>query len=173
MIRRALVIIATLALAGCGQSMQRQHKPRVNGTTDAWASGQTARPLPQGVVAQGDAAWRADARTPPKATKALLARGRQRYDIFCSACHGFDGNGHGAVVQRGYPYPGSLNSDAARALPAKAIFDDITSGTGIMYSYASQISPRDRWAIIAYLRALQISQHAPAADLSQMQETQP
>ena len=155
----ALVVL----LAGCGQSMQRQPKAKDDGTTDAWASRQTARPRPAGTVAIGDAAWRAASDNPPKVTAAFLARGRQRYDIFCSECHGFDGSGRGPVVQRGYPYPGSLNGDAARALPAQTIFNDITNGTGIMYSYSAQIPPADRWAIVAYVRALQLSQHTRLA----------
>jgi len=162
--KRALAILCVLMLSGCGQSMQKQHKAHENGTTDAWPSGQTARPVPAGTVAQGDAAWRASITDRPKVTAAFLVRGRQRYNIFCSECHGFDGNGRGPIVERGFPYPGSLNSAKARALSAQAIFDDISNGTGIMLSQGAQISPRDRWAIVAYLRALQLSQHAAAAE---------
>jgi mono/diheme cytochrome c family protein len=159
---RVIAPLLALALAGCGQSMRVQHHATANGQTDAWASGVVARPLPAGVVAQGDAAWRAAEETPPHATPALLARGRERYDIFCSECHGYTGAGDGMVVRRGYPKPPSLESAEALGESAGQIYGAIAKGKGIMFAYAAQIAPADRWAIVAYIRALQLSQHARA-----------
>jgi mono/diheme cytochrome c family protein len=159
---RALCLLLVLALFGCGQSMRVQHHATANGETHAWASGAVARALPQGVVAQGDAAYRIAETTPPHATPALLSRGRERYDIFCSECHGYTGAGDGMVARRGYPEPPSLDSAEAMGETAGQIYGAIANGKGIMFSYAAQIAPADRWSIVAYIRALQLSQHAGA-----------
>ena len=90
-------------------------------------------------------------------------RGRQRYDIFCSACHGLTGNGDGMIVRRGFRRAASFNDDRLRQAPVGHFFDAITNGWGAMPSYASQIPVQDRWAIIAYIRALQASQQNTAA----------
>lgn len=154
---RVLTILALLSLAACGQSMQRQHRAEPNKTTNAWPSDASARVLPDGVVAIGDAAYRKAEAAPPRATLALIERGRGRYDIFCSECHGHTGDGDGMIVRRGYPPPPSLGAVEVRAASAKQLFDVISRGQGIMFPYAAQIPPRDRWAIIAYIRALQIA----------------
>jgi hypothetical protein len=93
-------------------------------------------------------------------TRELIERGRDRYNIFCSVCHDQKGDGNGMIVQRGFPAPPSFHSDRLRKAPASHFFDVITKGYGVMYSYASRVPPRDRWAIVAYIRALQLSQHA-------------
>ena len=90
-------------------------------------------------------------------TEETVARGRERYEIFCSACHGFTGNGDGMIVRRGYRRAASFHTDALRQAPIGHYFDAITNGWGAMPSYAPQIPPGDRWAIIAYIRALQLS----------------
>jgi hypothetical protein len=95
-----------------------------------------------------------------------LERGRERFDIFCSPCHGRAGDGMGMVVRRGFRAPPSFHIDRLREAPTGHFYDVITNGFGAMYSYAARIEPRDRWAIVAYVRALQLSQHAPAAILS-------
>ncbi|MGH6877604.1 MAG: c-type cytochrome [Rhizomicrobium sp.] len=159
---RTGALLLALALAGCGQSMSVQHHLTANGQTDAWQNGIVARPLPPGVIAQGAAAWRNAQLHPPGASAALLARGRERYDIFCSECHGYTGAGDGMVALRGYPKPPSLESPEAMNETAGQIFGTIANGKGIMFPYAVQIPPRDRWAIVAYIRALQLSQHARA-----------
>lgn len=161
---RASALLLALALLGCGQSMRVQHHAKANGQTDAWLSGAVARPLPQGVVAQGDAAYRAAEANPPHVTAEFLARGRERYNIFCSECHGYTGAGDGMVVQRGYPKPPSLESADALNQSAGRIYGAIANGKGIMFSYAAQIGPADRWAIVAYIRALQLSQRTSAND---------
>lgn len=95
----------------------------------------------------------------------VLVRGRQRFDIYCSPCHGRDGYGRGIIVQRGLRSPPSFHSDRLREAPAGHIYDVITNGYGAMYSYAARVRPADRWAIAAYVQALQLSRHAGAAAL--------
>ena len=96
-------------------------------------------------------------------TKDVVERGRGRYDIFCSACHGMTGNGDGMIVRRGFRRAASFNDDRLRQAPVGHFFDAITNGWGAMPSYAAQIPVQDRWAIIAYIRALQVSQQNTAA----------
>jgi mono/diheme cytochrome c family protein len=104
---------------------------------------------------------------------ALLARGRERYDIYCSPCHGFSGHGDGMIVQRGFPTPPSYHSARLRSADAQHFFDVITHGYGVMYSYAARVEPRDRWAIIAYIRALQQSQRTDMADVPELRSKLP
>jgi mono/diheme cytochrome c family protein len=95
----------------------------------------------------------------------VLERGQERFRIFCTPCHGELGDGQGIIVQRGLSRPPSYHDEALRQQPVGHYFDVITNGLGAMYSYATRVPPRDRWAITAYIRALQLSQHAVAADL--------
>lgn len=164
--RMLLAFVAAGALAGCkDQSMERQNRYSTYSPAALFPGSTEAQPLPAGTVAQGDLA-RADAvATPPPVGAALLARGRQRYDIYCSPCHGLSGAGDGMIVQRGFPKPPTYHDDRLRAAPARYLFDVITNGYGVMYSYAARVEPRDRWAIVAYIRALQESQHASLADV--------
>ncbi len=92
--------------------------------------------------------------------QALLARGRERFDIYCSVCHGRAGDGDGMIVRRGFRRPPSYHTDRLRQAPAGHFYDVVTSGFGAMPSYASRIDVADRWAIVAYIRALQLSQNA-------------
>jgi mono/diheme cytochrome c family protein len=96
----------------------------------------------------------------------LLERGRERFNIYCAPCHGQSGDGAGMVVQRGFPAPPSYDTEALRAAPDSHFYDVITDGYGVMYPYADRIGPNDRWAIIAYIRALQLSQSAPRERLT-------
>lgn len=98
-------------------------------------------------------------------TAEVLARGEERFNINCSPCHGRTGYGDGMVVRRGFPQPPSYHIDRLRNAPNTHFFDVMTNGFGRMWSYADQVSPRDRWAIIAYIRALQLSQNATTADV--------
>lgn len=100
---------------------------------------------------------------PLPVTAEVVTRGRERYDIFCSACHGMTGNGEGMIVRRGFRRAASFNDDRLRQAPVGHFFDAITNGWGAMPSYAAQVPVQDRWAIIAYIRALQVSQQNPAA----------
>jgi mono/diheme cytochrome c family protein len=101
----------------------------------------------------------------PPVTMALLERGHERFDIYCSPCHSRVGDGHGMIVQRGFPQPPSYYSDALRNAPNQLFYDVITHGYGAMYSYADRVSPADRWAIVAYIRALQASAGATVNDV--------
>ena len=160
----ALAPLAFVLLAGCeDQSMRRQRKYTTYSAAGLWRDNAEARPLPQGVVAQGDRARAEAISTPPDVDAALVARGRQRFDIYCSPCHGATGFGDGMIVQRGFPPPPSFHDERLRAAPAQHFFDVITHGFGVMYSYAARVEPRDRWAIVAYVRALQLSQRATLA----------
>jgi mono/diheme cytochrome c family protein len=103
--------------------------------------------------------------TPPPLTLALLERGRERFDIACAPCHGRDGGGKGVIVERGFPAPPAFAIDRLRAAPVQHFYDVITNGYGAMFPYANRVMPRDRWAIAAYLRALQASSDAKVADV--------
>jgi mono/diheme cytochrome c family protein len=103
--------------------------------------------------------------SPPPVTMALLERGQQRFNIYCSPCHSRVGDGNGMIVQRGFPHPPSYHSDALRNAPNQLFYDVITDGHGVMFSYADRVEPADRWAIVAYIRALQASTNATVADV--------
>jgi mono/diheme cytochrome c family protein len=96
---------------------------------------------------------------------AVMARGRERFDIFCSPCHGRTGQGDGMVVLRGFRPPPTFHQDRLREAPVGHFFDVITNGLGVMPDYASQVKVRDRWAIVAYVRALQLAEHASVTDV--------
>lgn len=156
--RRGLVLGAALALAGCNSSdpsMTAQPKQKTYAQAPLWPDGSEARPLPDHVVAHGDGALADAAAAPPPISAAVLARGHERYDIFCAPCHGLTGHGDGMIVARGFPAPPDYDSPRLRAADAAHIFDVITRGYGVMYSYAARVPPDDRWAIVAYVRALQ------------------
>ena len=110
--------------------------------------------------------WLNEPAAPPKLTLALLQRGQERFRIYCTPCHSELGDGNGMIVQRGFPHPPSYASDRLRQAPTQHFYDVMTHGYGIMYSFAGRVSPTDRWAIAAYIRALQLSQHAEVASLS-------
>jgi mono/diheme cytochrome c family protein len=162
-------------LAGC-DNMQHQDYVRPYEASAHFADGASARlapahtvargaPAPGDPVATGKTAGILLTEIPVPLTREVLERGRARFGIFCAACHGEDGYGHGIVVRRGFPAPPSLHEARLREASAGHLFDVITHGTGTMYPQADQLEPRDRWAIVAYLRALQRSQHATLADL--------
>ena len=135
-------------------------KPKAPGATATPAQQQTA-----GTQGAQASTFPDDIDTfPLPVTKEVVERGRQRYDIFCSACHGLTGNGDGMIVRRGFRRAASFNDDRLRQAPVGHFFDAMTNGWGAMPSYAAQIPVQDRWAIIAYIRALQVSQQNPAAE---------
>jgi mono/diheme cytochrome c family protein len=118
-----------------------------------------------GTVARGDLALAAEARNKPAVTAPLLARGRDQYNVFCSPCHDRAGTGHGIVVQRGMPQPASFHDERLRGADDQHFYDVISNGYGAMYAHGDRIRPKDRWAIVAYVRALQLSQHASLDDV--------
>jgi mono/diheme cytochrome c family protein len=101
----------------------------------------------------------------PPVTMALLERGKQRFDIYCAPCHSRLGDGNGVIVQRGFPRPPSYYSDSLLHAPNQLFYDAISHGYGVMYSYADRVGPDDRWAIVAYIRALQASAQASPSDV--------
>lgn len=167
-----IVLLLVVGLAGC-TDMKDQPRYEALEETTFFADGRSSRPLVEGTVSRGnlradDALYRgmtADGafvtELPMPVTADLLARGRERFDIFCSPCHGQSGYGDGMIVQRGYKQPASFHEGRLKAMPHGYYFDVITNGFGDMSSYASQVRTEDRWAIVAYLRALQWSQDAP------------
>jgi mono/diheme cytochrome c family protein len=134
------------------------------------------RPAVEGAVARGhlnddpwmfagkkDGTWASELPLPVSAE--LIRHGRERYDIYCSPCHARTGRGDGMIVRRGYRKPPSFHEDRLRAAPPGYLFDVVTRGFGTMPDYAAQIEAKDRWAIVAYIRALQLSQNATLADV--------
>ncbi len=162
---KRLFILALLAFAlgGCGVSMTQQNKYDTDEPSTQWADGTSARPLPEHVVAQGDLEREQAEKNPPPATPELLARGRERFEIYCSPCHGLGGDGDGIIVHHGFPAPPSYHLPRLMSAPPSHFYDVITHGYGAMYSYAARVEPRDRWAIVAYIRALQLQRHATLA----------
>ncbi len=163
--RTALALLAAAGVAGCSdQSMTRQPHYGTNDPAPAFANGSAAQQPPEGAIALEDAALRRDATNPPPVDLALLQRGQERFGIFCAPCHGYAGDGDGAIVRRGFPHPPSYYSAPLMQAPAQHFFDVITNGYGIMYAYGSRVPPHDRWAIVAYIRALQQSRATAVAE---------
>ena len=174
--RGILLAACGIALAGCNeellrQDMANQPKYRPQTPSDFFSDGRSERPLIENTVARGSIAN--DELIVPKdsnafplpVNEALLERGEARYKIYCTPCHGLQGDGNGMIVDRGMKRPPSYHIDRLRQSPNGYYFDVITNGFGSMYSYSAQIPPKDRWAIIAYVRALQLSRNVKASDL--------
>ncbi|MGO4879587.1 MAG: c-type cytochrome [Bryobacteraceae bacterium] len=174
-----LLILAATLLTGCRQDMQDQPKFVPLRPSAFFEDGRSARPLVEGTVARGhldaDIALytgkSADGKYidnfPMPVTQALMNRGQDRFNIYCSPCHGLLGYGDGMIARRGlsHPPPQSYHIDRLRQAPVGYFFDVITNGVGAMQDYSAQVEPRDRWAIVAYVRALQLSQHATLEDV--------
>lgn len=171
---------AAIMLAGCSRlDMQDQPKYKPQRPSDFFADGRSGRPELDGTIARGelhedtayyngkDAAGKDIDAFPVAVDKAFIERGKQRYDIYCTPCHGRLGNGMGMIVQRGFKQPPSYHIDRLRNAPVGHLYDVIANGYGAMLNYAQQIQVRDRWAIVAYIRALQYSQNANVNDLPQ------
>jgi mono/diheme cytochrome c family protein len=180
----ALTVALALAAGGCTRDMKDQPKVKTFAASTFYDDGAASRPLPPGTVPRGflredkrlyaglDENGKFVTQIPVTVDTALLQRGHQRFDIFCSPCHGRVGDGRGMIVQRGFKQPPTYHSDRLRGVRDGYIFDVITNGFGQMSSYASQVPPRDRWAIVAYVRALQLSQYVDTAKLPQPERTQ-
>jgi mono/diheme cytochrome c family protein len=164
-VKGTLLIAMLLLVGGCEQKMADSPQRKALDTSPLFSDGTAARPLAPGTVATDTPLTTADA-LPAELPVAMLTRGQERFNIFCSPCHAFDGHGNGRVVQRGFPNPPDLHSMAIAALSDRQIFDTITNGYGVMFPYGGRIPPDDRWAIVSYLRALQLADHVPAAELT-------
>jgi mono/diheme cytochrome c family protein len=151
--KRALVLL--LLLGGCDLSMKDQAKGKPQSSATLWPGGPPRQAPPDGTIATDQATRDAALAAPPPLTAALVDRGQERYGIYCIICHGTHGDGDGVVVKRGFPAPPSFHEARLVAAPPKYIVDVITHGHGIMYSYADRVEPADRWAIAAYVKALQ------------------
>ena len=171
------VVLALAATAACRQDMHDQPKYIPLRPSDFFGDGRSERPLLEGTVARGhlkdDVAFYTgkgpDGKPvdgfPFPVTKEVLDRGQNRFNIYCTPCHGHLGNGNGMIPSRGFRHPPTYHQDRLRKVPDGYIFDVISTGFGAMQDYSAQIEPRDRWAIVAYIRALQLSQNAAVADV--------
>jgi len=171
-----LGLLALLALAGCRQDMQDQPRFKPLAESDFYSDLRSARPPVEGTVARGqlhEDTYFYSGRLgnnpgdymPFPVTEDVLARGRERFNIYCAPCHSRLGDGNGMIVQRGFRAPPSYHTERLRKAPLGYFFDVMTNGFGAMPEYASQIPARDRWTIVAYIRALQLSQEATMNDV--------
>jgi len=172
---------ALLTLAGCREDMQNQPYYRPLTESNFYADKRSARPLVAGTVSRehldadtyfytGKIGANDGDYMPFPVTAEVMARGQQRFNIYCSPCHGEVGDGNGMVVQRGYKHPPSYHIDRLRKAPIGYFFDVMTNGFGAMPDYAEQVPTTDRWAIAAYIRALQLSQNASPSDVAPGQQ---
>jgi mono/diheme cytochrome c family protein len=175
-VKRALLLFALLG-AACRQDMHDQPRFEPLEATSLFEDGRASRPRVTGTVARGERTWDAHLMEgkvagelatsfPMPITAEVLARGQERFDIFCSACHDRAGTGNGIVVQRGLKQPPSLHIERLRAASPGYFYDVITRGFGAMYDLSDKLAPADRWAVVAYVRALQRSQNATLADVT-------
>ena len=174
-----MIGILIFFLAGCNTDMWIQAKVKSYHESPVFPDHMSARPRVSGTIAKGQDKMNLPFQTgyengkyvekfPIPLTKAVLERGQDRFNIFCSPCHGRVGDAKGMITQRGlklYNPPPSFHTDRLRSYPIGHIFSVITNGTNVMYSYADRIEPKDRWAIVAYVRALQLSQNASLQDV--------
>jgi mono/diheme cytochrome c family protein len=156
--------LMALILTGC-DDMARQPRDSAYNRSSLFANGAAMQAPPQGAVSQDEPRRAQDLATRPPMTPALLARGQARFGIYCAVCHGALGDGDGIVPSRGFPRPPSFHQPRLRAAPSRHFVDVISNGYGVMYAYGDRVAPADRWAIAAYIRALQLSQAAPVAAL--------
>ena len=171
-VRTGLALLAgLLSLGACKrEDMYTQRVIRQWDRDDTASNSSSVRPPVAGTLAREQPNMPVPA--PRIMDAALIERGHQRYDIFCTPCHADSGDGEGMIVQRGFSHPPSFHSDRLRHARAQVFYDAIAYGHGAMYSYATRVPPPDRWAIAAYIRALQMSQAAPIASLSPDERTQ-
>ncbi len=171
-----LFLVSSLALSGCRQDMHNQPRYKPLAGTDFFGDGRSARPLVEGTIARGQlhidtarytgkvAGQDVDS-FPFLLSKEDLARGQQRFNIYCSPCHSRLGDGNGIIVRRGFRQAASYHTERLMKAPIGHFFDVITNGFGSMPSYASRVMPDDRWRIAAYIRVLQFSENAKIDDV--------
>jgi mono/diheme cytochrome c family protein len=183
----AILGFGVLALGGCNTDMWRQPKQEPLDESEFFADGAANRPLLPGTIARGhlreddayfvgasNGKWLDGFPAGVKVDRPLLDRGQERFNIYCSPCHGRLGDGQGMIAKRGFTLKrpvGNYHTDRLRKMPVGHFYDVITNGYGAMFSYASRIEPQDRWAIVAYIRALQLSQYS-TPDLLRPEEVQ-
>ena len=170
-----LVAVSLLLLSGCDNTLRQDmaNQPRQNplSPSDFFQDGRSERPLVENTVVRGSieddklAVPKESNVFPLPLTMALLERGQDRYKIFCSPCHGLQGDGQGMVTLRGMKHPPSYHQERLRNVPNGYLYDVIANGFGAMNGYSAQLTPPDRWAIVAYVRALQVSRNAHVAEL--------
>jgi mono/diheme cytochrome c family protein len=174
--RTATLLLAVVIMASCRQKMSNQPKYDPLEPSDFFADGMSARPRIPGTVARGELALDGVISTgkingqdvdgfPFPISAEVMNRGEERFNIFCSECHGRLGDGNGMVPARGYRRPPSFHTETLRTAKTGHFFDVMTNGFGTMPSYAPQVPVKDRWAIIPYIRALQLSQNATVNDV--------
>ncbi|MCH7681976.1 cytochrome c [candidate division KSB1 bacterium] len=172
------MLIVSLGATQCRQDMHDQPRFEALEANAFFSDGRASRPSIKGTVARGHLkldkhfyTGKVDgelvATFPFPITEDVLKRGRERYNIFCTPCHDGTGSGNGMIVQRGFRPPPSFHIERLRGVPVGHFFDVMTSGLGAMYDYADRVSPRDRWAIAAYIRVLQRSQNMPVEDVAE------
>ena len=186
--RRLSVLLTTvtliLLLTGCGMNMFDQPKAEVYEESPYFDNGSSSRELIEGTVSRSEGAVAVSYLTgsdenglltevPLDLTIELLYRGQERFNIYCAPCHNYNGDGNGVIVQKGFPQPTSFHVDRLRTAPVGYFYSAITNGFGRMFSYASRVPPEDRWAITAYIRALQLSQFAGPEDRIQNTTLEP
>lgn len=168
--------VATVMLAGCRQDMHDAPRYEPLEASTFFGNGQASRlpvanTVPRGQLREdehlftGKVGGQPVTELPIALTPALMARGRERFDVFCSPCHGRTGEGNGMIVQRGFRRPPSYHEARLREAPIGYFFDVMTNGFGAMQDYAAQVPVADRWAIAAYIRAIQLSHNATVADV--------
>lgn len=169
-----LTVALVMALTACDQEpMANQPKYETYEAAPEWPDDQSARVPVAGTVPRDAPVELAVSETlPMPLTRELLERGQAQFNIYCSPCHARTGYGNGMIVQRGFPSPPSFHTDRLRNAPLRHFYDVITDGYGVMYSYADRVPPHDRWAIAAYIQALQLSQYAELDDLTEEQRTE-
>lgn len=171
-----MVLAAPLALSACRQDMHDNPRSEPLEASRVFGDGSASRPLVEGTVPRGhlnedDALFTGKVGGQPVTefpfaiTRKELDRGQDRFNIYCAPCHSRLGDGRGMVVLRGHRQPPSFHIDRLRDAPPGYVYDVITNGFGAMPDYRAQLTPQDRWAVVAYLKALQLSQHATMADV--------
>lgn len=169
-------VLLICVLCSCRQDMHDQPRYTPLQASTFFADGRSARPIPSKSISRDDLDPTSVEQTgnqnggfattiPYPVDLALLERGRQRYDIYCAPCHGYTGYGDGMIERRGFLGPANLHNDRVRRLPPGYVFQVISNGFGAMPEYGDQVAPQDRWAIVAYLRALELSQQTPTSEV--------
>lgn len=182
-VRMAVFITAVFCALGCRRDMQDQPKITPLQASRFFADGRAARLIPAGTIARGELNNNDAFHTgvvngrfletlPVTVDRKLLVRGRQRFDIFCSPCHGVLGDGNGMIAHRGFKQPADFHTDRLRQAPPGYVFQVISNGYGAMMDYSTQVPAEDRWAIVAYIRALQLSRNATVDDVPQQARTE-